>query len=65
MIPTTYKALCLDYIIRLSVVNGVGKGVIMISALPPGRYKIYYLRPEQPQIILKSASIKLENVGKG
>ena len=24
MIPTTYKALCLDYIIRLSVVNGVG-----------------------------------------
>ena len=50
---------------RLKVVNGQGHGVIVVSALPPGMYMMYYLRPESPTRLLKSASVKLQRVGNG
>lgn len=43
----------------------MGHGLIIVSALPSGRYMIYYLRPESPQRLLKTANVKLERVGNG
>lgn len=43
----------------------IGHGTIIVSALPVGRYIIYYLRPESPQRLLKSANVRLESVGNG
>lgn len=64
--PQTYKDLDINYVIRLTkACDGVGHGVIVISNLPPGKYKIYYLKPCEPQRILKSANVKLRKVGHG
>ena len=47
--PQTYKDLDINYVIRLTkACDGVGHGVIVISNLPPGKYKIYYLKPCEP-----------------
>lgn len=65
-IPTTYKDLDINYVIKLTKnTEGFGQGIIVISTLPPGRYKIYYLKPYEPQRILKSANVKLRKVGHG
>ena len=63
--PTAYKDLDINYVIRLTKSEDMGSGLIVISTLPPGRYKIYYLKPHEPQRILKSANVKLRKVGKG
>jgi hypothetical protein len=64
--PSTYKDLDVNYVIKLTKNSeGLGHGVVVISTLPPGRYKIYYLKPCEPQRILKSANVKLRKVGHG
>ena len=56
----------MNFVIKLTKNSvGVGQGMIVISNLPPGRYKIYYLKPCEPQRILKSANVKLKKVGHG
>ena len=65
--PASYKDLDIKFVIKLTKNSGdgVGYGKIVISNLPPGRYKIYYLKPCEPQRILKSANVKLRKVGHG
>ncbi len=64
--PLSYKDLDINYVVKLTKNGeGQGHGLIVISTLPPGRYKIYYLKPHEPQRILKSANVKLRKVGHG
>lgn len=40
-------------------------GEIMVSKIPQGRYKIYYLRPRDRVRQIKSAQSRLQRVGRG
>jgi hypothetical protein len=46
--PSSYKDLDVNRVIKLKQVDGIGQGLIIVSTLPPGRYKIYYLKPQEP-----------------
>ena len=46
--PNSYKDLDVNRVIKLKQVDGIGQGLIIVSTLPPGRYKIYYLKPQEP-----------------
>ena len=64
-LPRTYKELCIDYIVRLNVIDSVGQGTITVSSLSEGRYKLYFLTPETPQTKIKSANARLKKIGEG
>lgn len=68
-LPRTYHDLQKRFVVRLKVpskqVPNAAVGEIVVSKIPQGRYKIYYLRPRDRVRQIKSSQSRLQRVGRG